>query len=361
MTQPSPQSKTLVLALALLVGGLVACAPTSKAEPPKGEETPVQTPAAPTPAPPAGAAPQAAAAAPALTADQLPPVVAKVNGQEIKKEELLAQIRGLQGPGATTGNLNAEATKQVLTALINRSLLRQEAAAQGMTVTDEELKQQIDQLRGQFPNPEAFAKALETEGMTEAELSAKARQEYLIQKYVETKIMPKVAVTDEAAKSFYDQNQERMKTPERLHLRHILVKVDTSAPAEEKQKAKAKAEGLLAKVKAGEDFAALAKESSDDPGSKPNGGDLNWVTKGQTVPPFEQAAFALKDGEVSGVVETNFGYHVIQRLETQAAGVVPFEKVKDRIRDFLKQRDTQQAVQAEVKALREKGKIETFI
>ncbi|MGH9362322.1 MAG: peptidylprolyl isomerase, partial [Thermoanaerobaculia bacterium] len=291
--------------------------------------------------------------------EKLPAVIAKVNGVEIKKDELLAQVKG--SPGVAEGSLNATVARQVLDTLIARALLRQEALAQGVTVTDDEVKKEIDNLRGQFATPEAFTQALAAEGMSEQQLLERARQEFLVQKYVETKVAPKVAVSDEAAKAFYDQNQDRMKTPERLHLRHILVGVEATATPEDKQKAKTEADAVLAKVKAGGDFAALAKEHSDDPGSKESGGDLNWISKGQTVEPFEKAAFALKDQEVSGVVESRFGYHVIQRLETQAAGVVPFEQVKERIREFLKQRETQQALQAEIQALRAKGKVETFI
>ncbi len=359
MSQASSQSQTLSLALVLVLTGLVACGPSSDAQQTQTQPVPEagQAPAAQPPA--AGAAPQAAPET--IPVDKIPAVVAKCNGQEIKKEDLLTQLRGVQGPQATAAGVNPTAAKQVLEALIARSLLRQEALAQGVAVTDDEIKQQIDQLRGQFPNPEAFTQALTAEGMTEQELTQKARQEYVIQKYVETKIAPKVTVTDEAAKAFYDENQARMQTPERLHLRHILVGVEPNAAAEAKQQAKTEADGLAAKVKAGEDFAALAKEHSDDPGSKPKGGDLDWIAKGQTVEPFEQAAWALKDGETSSVVETRFGYHLIQRLETQAAGVVPFDNVKDRIREFLKQRRTQEAVQAEVQALRAKGKVETFM
>jgi peptidyl-prolyl cis-trans isomerase C len=361
MHHSQSQPKSLSLVLVLLCAGLLACAPGTNAQEAQPAAPPAEQGAAQPPAASGGPAVAPATPVPTIPADKIPAVVAKCNGQEIKKEELLTQLRGVAGPGADVGAINAEAARQVLDALIARSLLRQEAVAQGVSVSDEEVKQQIDRLRSQFPSPEAFSKALESEGMTEESLLQKGRQEYLVQKYVETKIAPKVAVSDEAAKTFYDQNQERMQTPERLHLRHILVAAQASAPAEEKQKAKSEAEALAAKVKAGEDFAALAKEHSDDPGSKPNGGDLNWVAKGQTVPPFEQAAWALKDGEVSGVVESTFGYHLIQRLETQAAGVVPFDQVKERIRSFLTQQQTQQAVQAEVEALKAKGKVETYL
>jgi peptidyl-prolyl cis-trans isomerase C len=357
MSHPSSPLAAALLA-ALLAGAAPGLAQTPPPAPPAETPPPAAQPPAATPAPPA-ATPAPAPQPEPLAPEKLPAVVAKVNGQEIKKDELLAQVKG--SPGLADGALNAAYARQVLDTLIARTLLRQEALAQGVTVTDEEVKKEVDSLRAQFPTPEAFAQALAAEGMNEEQLLARARQEFLVQKYVESKVAPKVTVTDESAKAFYDQNQDRMKTPERLHLRHILVGFEPTATPEDKQKAKTEADDVLAKVKAGGDFAALAKEHSDDPGSKETGGDLAWIAAGQTVEPFEKAAFALKDQEVSGVVETRFGYHVIQRLETQPAGVMPFDQVKERIRQFLKQRDTQQALQAEIQALRAKGKVETFI
>ncbi|HEX5759419.1 MAG TPA: peptidylprolyl isomerase [Thermoanaerobaculia bacterium] len=343
---------------AALVAALLTAEP-ALAQAPKPAEAPPAAAAPQTTAPPQPSVAPAPAEPAPLAPEKLPAVVAKVNGHEIKKDELLAQLRGVQPD--ITGGLNPALAHRVLDTLIARALLRQEAQAQGVTVTDEEVKKEVEELRGQFPTPEAFAQALAAEGMNEVQLLDRARQEFLVQKYVETKVAPKVAVTDEAAKAFYDQNQERMKTPEQLHLRHILVSVEPTATPEDKQKAKTEADAVLAKVKAGGDFAALAKEHSDDPGSKEKGGDLGWIAKGQTVEPFEQAALALKDQEVSGVVETRFGHHVIQRLETRPAGLLPFPEVKERIVQFLKQRDTQQALQAEVQVLRTKGKVETFI
>ena len=124
----------------------------------------------------------------------------------------------------------------------------------------------------------------------------------------------------------------------------------------------AKADDLLVKLKAGGDFAKLATENSDDPGSKIKGGDLGWVSKNQTVPPFEQAALALKTpGELSPVVESEYGYHIIKLVEHQDAGPVPFPEVKDRIGDFLKQKQQQEKVQDYIKGLRAKGKVEEFI
>jgi parvulin-like peptidyl-prolyl isomerase len=138
--------------------------------------------------------------------------------------------------------------------------------------------------------------------------------------------------------------------------------VDKSASDVERQKAKEKAESLLAKIKAGGDFAKLAEEVSDDPGSKTKGGDLGWVPRGQTVKGFETAAFALSTpNELSGVVQTEYGYHIIQLIEHQDAGVVPFAEVKDKIGEFLKQKAEQEKVQDHLKQLRAKGKVEIFV
>jgi peptidyl-prolyl cis-trans isomerase C len=319
--------------------------------------------AAPGAGAPAGATPGQAAPPPQpLSPDKIPAVVAKVNGAPINKGELLktaAQVHSQMMPNAPE---TADFYRRVLDNLVARELLLQEAKTAGITASEEEVNKQVAELKGRFPSPEKFQEELKKEGMTEAELSQKARDAFLMQKLVESKVINGLTVSDADIKAFYDKNQEQMKRPERVHLRHVLIKVAKGASAEEKQKAKAKAEDVLAKAKAGGDFAKLATESSDDPGSKVRGGDLSWVSRGQTVPPFEAAAFALKKpNELSPVVETDFGYHVIQLLEHEDAGVVPLAEVKDKIGEFLKQKQQQEKVQDHIKALRAKGKVEVFI
>ena len=142
----------------------------------------------------------------------------------------------------------------------------------------------------------------------------------------------KINITDEDVKTYYKANENAFKTQEMVKARHILIKVDKSATEEEKKKAREKAEGILKKIKAGEDFAKLATESSDDPGSKVKGGDLGFFGRGKMVKPFEEAAFSLKPGEVSGLVETQFGFHIIKVEEKKEAGVEPFETVKEKVR-----------------------------
>ena len=138
---------------------------------------------------------------------------------------------------------------------------------------------------------------------------------FLATQYLQKVIIDKVTLSEAKALSYYKEHSESFKTPETIRARHILIKTDPSASDEEKKKIKAKAEEILEKLKKGEDFAKLASEVSEDPGSKAKGGDLDFFPKGTMIPAFEEAAFSLKPGEMSGLVETEYGYHIIKLEE----------------------------------------------
>lgn len=147
----------------------------------------------------------------------------------------------------------------------------------------------------------------------------------------QTKIESAVIVADADLQRLYSQNQEAFRTPERVKGRHILLKTQ-GKPATEEAAIKAKGENLLKQIKGGADFAKLAKENSEDPVSAANGGDLgDWITHGQMVPEFDKAVFSLKAGETSGLVKTVYGYHIVQALARQDAGVRTFAEVKDEL------------------------------
>lgn len=343
-----PQKKTLLslLVLALLAYGALQAQPAA---------TPQTAPAAPQAAP---------APAPELPENKLPAVVAKVGEWQIKKEDLVHDAKHMQDQLGRMGNqtaLTATFYRQVLDGMILEGLLKKDIAAAGIAVSDADVNAQVEAVKKSFPSEDAFKQAVAAQGMTEQRIADQMRDRLSIQKYIAAKIEPQVQVTDEAAKKFYDDNQAQMKRPERAHLRHILIKSDAAASPADKKAAKDKAEALLARIKKGEDFAKLATENTDDTGTKATGGDLSWIMKGQTVEPFEKAAFALKPNDVSGVVETEFGYHVIQNLEHQPESVVPFEEAKPRIVDFLKKRDTDLKMREHVAELRDKAKIEIFV
>jgi parvulin-like peptidyl-prolyl isomerase len=156
---------------------------------------------------------------------------------------------------------------------------------------------------------------------------------FLATQYLQKEVIDKVTITENKVKAYYKDHNETFKTPEMIRVRHILVKVGPSATDEEKKTVKAKAEEILQRLKIGEDFVKLATEVSDDPGTKAKGGDLDFFPKGTMIPAFEEVAFSLKPGEVRGLVETEYGYHIIRMEEKKEAVLEPYEKIKDKVKD----------------------------
>jgi peptidyl-prolyl cis-trans isomerase D len=161
----------------------------------------------------------------------------------------------------------------------------------------------------------------------------------------QAKIEQSVNPTDAQLKQIYDQNLNQFRTPERVQVRHILLKTEGKPPADD-AKIKAQAEDLLKQIRAGVNFGDLAKKYSEDPGSAAKGGDLGWITRGQTVPEFEQVAFALKPGQTSDLVKTQYGYHIIQVLQHQDARIQPFDEVKAQIAEQWKKQRVSDLMEA---------------
>ena len=163
----------------------------------------------------------------------------------------------------------------------------------------------------------------------------------------QAKMAESMTVTDAQLRAAYASSMDSFRTPERVKVRHILLMTQGKSDAEKKA-ALTKAQDLLKQVKSGADFAELAKKNSQDPGSAQNGGDLGFIVKGQTVPPFEKFAFSAKPNEISDLVTTEYGYHIIQVEEKQAARVKPFEEVKDSITEQLKKQGVNEKMQSTV-------------
>ncbi|MCL5746110.1 MAG: peptidylprolyl isomerase, partial [Acidobacteria bacterium] len=159
------------------------------------------------------------------------------------------------------------------------------------------------------------------------------------------KVAQSITPTDAELQRMYDQNKDRFRTPERVKVRHILLTTTGKSPQEEAA-IKAKAEDLLKQVKAGANFADLARKYSNDPGSASKGGDLDWIVRGQTVPEFEQAAFSLKPGETSNLIKTQYGYHIIQVLAKEPAHLKTFEEVKNELATEYKNQQVNQRMQS---------------
>jgi len=157
--------------------------------------------------------------------------------------------------------------------------------------------------------------------------------DYLTIEYIKREVIAKINVTEDDMKLYYKAHQDEFKTPEMVRARHILVKVGKSASQEVKSKSKEKIEEILKRIKSGEDFAKVASEVSDDTGSKEKGGDLGFFRRGMMVSEFEKAAFSLKLGEVSDIVETQFGFHIIKVEEKKESVLEPYEKVKEKVKE----------------------------
>ena len=276
-----------LLSAALFVALAVAC---KKAPPPASATTaaPGGSAAAPAPGTPAAVKPLPAA---------LPNVIAKVNGETVERWELETAIKGVEGRAGSPipPERHDEIVRGLIDQLVAFHVLSQEAHARKLDPTATDVQVRMGQFKGSFPDEKAFQQALAAQGMTLDQLQKQTRMGLEVSKVLDAEVNSKIAVADTDVEGFYKQNTERFKQGETVHASHILIGVPQGADEATKQAARAKAMQVLKQVKAGGDFAALAKANSQD-GSAQNGGDLGFFPEGPDEPTFEKTAFALKPG-----------------------------------------------------------------
>ncbi len=289
--------------------------------------------------------------------------VAKVNDIVIGDKEISQELAMLKQQMA--GRVSAQQLdsmepmlkQQAVANLVNRALLTEAAEKENITVTAEQVEVKYQEIRANFPDEEAFVAQLGRSNMTIDEFRVEVERGMKLEELVSIKTADVSAPTSEEAKEFYDSNSERFTTPEKVRASHILITVaetDTEITREQK---KAKIDDLHAQLVAGADMATLAQANSDCP-SKDKGGDLGFFGKGQMVKPFEDAAFALEVGQISPVVETKFGYHVIKVTEKENAGTTAFAEVEESIIDYLADMNKQDQMNTYMTALRDAAEIE---
>ncbi|WP_053228044.1 peptidylprolyl isomerase [Spirochaeta cellobiosiphila] len=293
-------------------------------------------------------------------------VVASVNDVDITQTEFNDKMERIKASYAQKGQqLNAdqikEVEKQLLDSLIKQIVLTQQADILGITADQQTIDAQMQGYASQFGSDEAFVAELNKQGYSKEDLqkdiASGIRINQLIQQEVGSKM---VQITEDEARSYYTANPEEFTQPEQVRASHILIQVASNASDDEKTKAYKKAEAVLEKVKEGLDFGDLAKEYSEGP-SGPNGGDLNYFGRGQMVPAFEEAAFALDVGEVSDIVETQFGYHIIKVFDKKAAQLIPFDTYKGKIIDAMNQKKYQAAYEDYLQQLEDKASISKYL
>jgi len=293
---------------------------------------------------------------------------AKVNGQVISTDEFTTYVErakkqyagqiGMDFNSAAGQTMLVNLKKNIMNSLVEMSLMKQEAEKMGLKADEAEFKSKFDELLKARYNGDrkAFDEDLERNKYTYTEFETQFKQQILLSKLYQ-KIIEKVKIEDADLKKYYDEHMDMYKEPEKIKAQHILIKAEEGKKDEE-AKALKKAEGILAQLKAGGDFAKLAKANSDDTSNKDNGGDLGAFGKGMMVLPFEEAAWKLKEGELSGPVKTRFGYHIIKRGGLLPAMTKSFDEVKAGIRDQLERERKQKTFEDWLKQLKEKSKIE---
>ena len=222
---------------------------------------------------------------------------------------------------------------QAVQFLVQREQFEQEAKDMDVEVTDKQIDARLDQILKQYfgGDQKKYEKQLKEQGLTEAQVRNDVRAQIVSEKIFE-QVTKGVKVTDNDIEAYYTKNKAQYSQPQSRDVRHILVKT------------KKQADELYAQLDNGADFAALAKQYSEDTGSKANGGKLT-ISKGQTVAPFDETAFLLKKNDISKPVKTEFGYHIIQPLgDVKAAKVTPLKDVKESIRQQLQQTKKNEAM-----------------
>ena len=320
-------------------------------------------PASANPAAKQSAQPPAPGVQPKPVPAQLPDVIARVNGEAIAKGDLEKAIKNVEGragqpvPAAERDRIY----RGVLEQLIAYRLLKQESTSRKIEVPDAEVDARMAQIKQQFPSEDVFKQSLMQQNMTFDQLREDAKSDMRVAKMLQGEVNVGVGVQPQEVTAFYEKNPDKFKQGERVRASHILIRVPEKADPKTKEEARTKVAGVLNEVKAGKDFGELAKNYSQDPGSAANGGDLGFFAQGQMVGPFEQAAFALKPGAVSDIVETPFGFHIIKVAEKQPARTVPLEEAKPQIEQFLQNQQRQQKTEAFINSLKAKGKVEILI
>ncbi len=311
----------------------------------------------------------------------LPEIVAKIGDEKITKADILVEFKPVIAMMNENGQLDSipadvwkTEVKERLDDMIATKLLVKLAEADGYKPDPVKAEEEFKKLTAQIP-PEQLAETFTKQGMTPEAIKARIAMGLAIQKWIEEKVAPNIKVSDEDAEKFYRENQERFKKPETVRASHILIKVDEIDPEkakgmtdeqkkkasdELKQQALKKAQDILAKLKQGEDFAKLATENSVCP-SKEKGGDLGVFEKGKMAEEFDKAAFALKPGELSDVVETEFGYHIIKTTEKKESEFMPFQDVKTFLVEGLKNQKTSEIIQDKIETEKKNKKVEIFI
>lgn len=289
-----------------------------------------------------------------------------------------------------------ELKREVLDRMIEEKLLLQEAEKKRVRVTKTEIERGIAQFKEPFSMDQdgkprklsqiekAFQAQLSKEGLTQAQFNKRVEEQIMKVRLIEMEVKAKVEMPEEkevkaffakiekkiAGKPVDAQNQEEETdlvqisrylervTGDQVRIRHILIRSLRSSPAKERAQARKKLEGVLKRLRNGEDFSFLARKFTDDPISRNRGGDLGFVAKGDMgLPEIDKKIFSMREGQISGVIETEIGYHIIKLIEKKVPHPLEYEEVSEDLRNYLAQRSFTKKLEDYLKNLRAKASI----
>lgn len=308
--------------------------------------------------------------------DVLPDVVAKVNGVEIKANSIRLQLSSAMRKGQR--NFSPAEKREVISKLVDKEIVRelvhQEGKATQVKIDPKDIEDAVKDVMKPYKNKEDFKKALKARGLTEDELRSSIKVDLMAKRLIDNQVRGKIKITDDDVKKYYESNKKKFFRPESYRASHIFISIfppelikstpinELKARKEELDKeAKKRIDGILAEFKAGADFAELAKKYSHDSASAQNGGDLDFIYKGVFDPDFDEAVSKMKIGDVSDVVKTSYGYHIIKLEETKPAEQATFAEMKEAIQKHLFMEQAKKKVEKYLQGLRKKAKIKTFL
>lgn len=309
-------------------------------------------------------------ASPGRAAERLfaDPVLAKGKGIEIRQSHVDDAFLSYTAARAAIGQRNPGALEpqlkqQVLEKLIATRLFLARATPADREEGKKIAARLISEGKAKVPTEASYRRQLIAVGTTPEKYEADITEQAIVKAVIDRELKNKQIVTDAEVRKFYDQNPASFEDPAKVRVAHILFatrRIPSGEPLlpREQQAKKALAEKALARAKAGEDFLQLVLEYSDDPGAKDSKGELTFPRKGPVPAEFEAAAFSLDPGQLSSVVRSTLGFHVIKLLEKIPATRTPFEKVADNIRDMLREREVQNQLPAFIEKLKQEAGLE---
>jgi parvulin-like peptidyl-prolyl isomerase len=297
-----------------------------------------------------------------------PGIAVRVNGVEISNQRFDAfyqEYRRSQGINvAARGDQLQKLTRlrrEAMDMMVEQELIRQAAQERGIEVTVAEIDAALAEVSDPFKTPEEFTRRLESEGYTEDSYREHVRRMIAASKYLDGVRAGVATVSDAELETYYRDNEVRLTLPEQVRVRHILLTWKPMGTRDDRAAIREQMAPILDKARAGDDFAALAREYSDDSATAQNGGDTGLFHRGQMVPAFEEVAFALQPGEISDPVDTPFGVHILRLEERKEARLLPLDEVREQLREHIREEKMEVAVKQETERLRQEAEVAILI